>query len=136
LMHAPLWATSLADFWGRRWNTAFHELVHRFAFRPLRRVAGAGGATLAVFFVSGLVHELVISVPARGGYGGPTIYFLISGLGVLAEHSRMGRRAGLGAGWRGRVFTLTVAAGPVPLLFHPPFVHHIILPLLHAIGAT
>jgi hypothetical protein len=136
LMRAPLLATSLADFWGRRWNTAFHELVHRFTFRPLRRVAGARGATLVVFFVSGLVHELVISVPARGGYGGPTAYFLISGFGVLAEHSRMGRRAGLGGGWRGRVFTLTVTAGPVALLFHPPFVHHVILPLLRVIGAT
>jgi hypothetical protein len=136
LMHAPLLATSLADFWGRRWNTAFHELVHRFTFRPLRRAAGARGATLVVFLLSGLVHELVISVPARGGYGGPTVYFLIHGFAVLVEHSALGRRAGLGGGWSGRVFTLVVAAAPVGLLFHAPFVRNVILPFLHVIGAT
>jgi len=33
LMHAPLASTSLSEFWGRRWNTAFRDLTHRFLFR-------------------------------------------------------------------------------------------------------
>ena len=36
VMQNPLRSNSLAEFWGRRWNTAFHELATRFTFRPLR----------------------------------------------------------------------------------------------------
>jgi alginate O-acetyltransferase complex protein AlgI len=65
LMCAPLLATSLGNFWGACWNTGFHALAHEFAFRPLRRRFGRGFAVLAIFLLSGLVHELVITVPAR-----------------------------------------------------------------------
>jgi len=136
LMRSPMLARALSEFWGRRWNTAFHELANRFTFRPLRRVAGPTGGALLVFFVSGLIHELVISLPARGGYGLPTGYFLLQGLGVIGEHTPLGRRIGLGRGLRGWLFTMLVTAGPVFWLFHPPFVHNVILPMLKAIGAT
>jgi hypothetical protein len=134
VMRSPLLASSLADFWGQRWNTAFHELATRFTFRPLRPVFGVTGATLLVFLASGLVHELVISVPAHGGYGLPTGYFLIQGLGVTGERTRLGRRLGLGHGRGGWLFTLLVTAGPAFWLFPPPFVHNVVLPLLAVIG--
>src|SRR5262249_36697479 len=35
LMNRPLASNSLSEFWGRRWNTAFRDLAHRFVFRPL-----------------------------------------------------------------------------------------------------
>jgi len=31
---------------------------------------------------------------------------------------------------------LIVTTAPVFCLFHPPFIHNVILPMLHAIGAT
>jgi alginate O-acetyltransferase complex protein AlgI len=99
-------------------------------------LAGPTGATLLVFFVSGVIHELVISLPARGGYGLPTGYFLIQGLGVIGEHTPFGRQLGLGRGLRGWLFTLFVTVGPAFSLFHPPFVRNVILPMLEAIGAT
>jgi hypothetical protein len=136
LMQSPLRAVSLAEFWGKRWNTAFHELVHRFTFRPMARRVGATRAMLCVFLLSGLVHDLVISLPARGGYGLPTGYFMIQGLGVAAEHTHVGRRIGLGHGWRGWLFTMIVATAPAFWLFHPRFIFNVILPMLHAIGAT
>jgi hypothetical protein len=135
VMRSPLLASSLADFWGRRWNTAFHELASRFTFRPLRPVFGVTGATLLVFLASGVIHELVISVPAHGGYGLPTGYFLIQGLGVAGERTRAGRRMGLGHGRRGWLFTLLVTAGPAFWLFPQPFVYNVVLPTLAVIGA-
>jgi predicted DCC family thiol-disulfide oxidoreductase YuxK len=136
LMRDPLRSSSLAEFWGRRWNTAFHELAARFTFRPMRPIVGPTGATLLVFLASGLIHELVISIPAHGGYGLPTGYFVLQGLGVAGERTRLGRRVGLGHGWRGWLFTVLVTAGPAFWLFPPPFVRHVILPMLAAIGAT
>jgi predicted DCC family thiol-disulfide oxidoreductase YuxK len=135
VMREPLQATSLADFWGRRWNTAFHELATRFTFRPLRASVGATAAGLLVFLLSGVIHELVISVPAGGGYGLPTGYFVVQGIGIAAERSVRGRRLGLGRGGRGRMFTALVAGGPAYWLFPPVFVHRVVLPMLAAIGA-
>jgi predicted DCC family thiol-disulfide oxidoreductase YuxK len=135
VMRNPLRSTSLAEFWGRRWNTAFHELATRFTFHPLRARVGASAAALLVFLLSGAIHELVISLPAHGGYGLPTGYFVVQGLGIAGERSSRGRRLGLGHGWRGRVFTVLVAAGPAYWLFHPTFVRRVILPMLEAIGA-
>ena len=136
VMQNPVAAGSLANFWGTRWNTAFNELAYRFVFRPLRRRTNFPVATLAVFTLSGLIHDLVISLPARGGYGLPTLYFIIQGLGILLERTRVGITLGLGKGIRGWLFTLLVTAGPVFWLFHPPFIHNVILPMLTAIGAT
>jgi predicted DCC family thiol-disulfide oxidoreductase YuxK len=136
VMQNPLRSNSLAEFWGRRWNTAFHELATRFTFRPLRPIVGPAGATLLVFLVSGLIHELVISIPAHGAYGLPTGYFLLQGLGVAGERTRLGRRVGLGRGWRGWLFTVIVAAAPAFWLFPPLFIRNVILPMLAFIGAT
>jgi alginate O-acetyltransferase complex protein AlgI len=135
LMVAPIRSTSVAEFWGRRWNLAFRDLTHRFLFRPLRPRLGPGGAILAGFLCSGLVHELVISVPATGGYGGPTGFFAVQGLALLGERSAVGRRFGLGHGVRGRLFTTAVLVAPLPALFHPPFVERIVVPFLSALGA-
>src|SRR5579862_3392710 len=136
IMRNPLRAHSLSEFWGRRWNTAFHELAERFAFQPLRSSVGLVGATLASFGVSGLIHELVITMPARGGYGLPTAYFLFQGAAVCLERSRYGRRLGLGRGWRGRTFAFAVAAGPAFWLFPPVFVRNVVMPMLSFIGAA
>jgi predicted DCC family thiol-disulfide oxidoreductase YuxK len=130
IMSAPLKATSLSEFWGRRWNGAFNELVGDVFFRPFTRSTGVIRATLAVFLFSGLLHELVISLPARAGYGLPTAYFLLQGCGVVAQ-----RRFRLGHGVCGWIFTMLIVAGPAFWLFHPPFVRHVILPFMQAIHA-
>ncbi|HXR04040.1 MAG TPA: MBOAT family protein, partial [Verrucomicrobiae bacterium] len=136
IMRQPSRAVSLAEFWGRLWNAAFHFLAHDLVFRPLLRRIGTAGATFTVFLVSGLIHELLISLPARGGYGLPTMYFAIQGLGVIFERTSFAKRLGLGRGWRGWLFTMTCAAGPVFWLFHPIFVYNVILPMLRGIGAA
>jgi len=104
--------------------------------REVKRTRAVTYATLAVFAISGLMHELVISLPAHGGYGLPTAYFILQGFGVLVERSRLGRRIGLGRGLRGWLFTLACAAGPAFWLFHPTFVRNVILPMLRAFGGN
>lgn len=135
LMDRPLVSTSLSEFWGRRWNTAFRDLTHRFLFRPSTAWFGPRSGLLAGFIFSGVVHDLVISVPARGGYGGPTLYFAIQGTAMIVERSTFGRRIGLGAGVEGRAFTMVVLISPLFLLFHRPFVVGVIVPFMRAIGA-
>lgn len=135
LMNHPLASASVSEFWGRRWNTAFRDLTHRFLFRPLRRWAGARGAIVAGFLISGLIHEAVISLPAGGGYGLPTVFFLLQAAAMLTERSRIGKQLGLARGWRGRLFTLTVLIAPAACLFHPPFVLRVIVPFMTTLGA-
>jgi hypothetical protein len=135
IMRAPHRATSLAEFWGRRWNLGFRQLTHDIVFVPLSKRAGVTPAIFAAFVVSGLIHDAVISLPAGAGYGLPTAYFALQGLGLVAERSRAGKRLGLGHGARGWVFSAVVTAGPVVWLFHAPFVGNVVLPFLREAGA-
>jgi hypothetical protein len=135
IMAKPILSKTLSEFWGKRWNLGFRQLAHDLIFRPLHRRIGVAAAGLLVFFASGLIHDLVISLPARGGYGLPTGYFILQGLGVTLERSPLGRRLGLQQGLTAWMFLLTVAAAPAFWLFHPPFVLHVILPFMHAVHA-
>ena len=135
IMNAPLRAASLKDFWGFRWNRAFRQLAERFLFRPLQPGLGVAGAVLCTYLVSGLVHELLISLPAGAGWGLPTGYFLLQGAGLLAARSAWGKRWGLERGVAGRAFLFLLTAAPVYGLFHPPFVERVVIPFFRAIGA-
>lgn len=126
------WWCSPNDFWSRRWNRAFRDIAFGVAFRPLARSVGGSGAILAIFAASGLVHDFVISIPAKAGYGLPTLYFLIQGAAILFERSKLGRRLGLAGRARGRLFAAAVVLLPLGLLFHRPFMHRVMLPLLQA----
>lgn len=135
IMSAPLRSTSLGEFWGKRWNLGFRQFAHELIFRPLYRSVGTATAGFWVFVVSGLIHDLVISLPAGGGYGLPTIYFTLQGAGVAVERSRFGKRCGLGRGTLGWCFMVVFLTAPVFWLFHPWFVMRVILPFMRAIHA-
>jgi membrane bound O-acyltransferase family protein len=136
LMVAPLRATSVADFWGKRWNTAFRDFAHQFLFRPIALRCGANVALLATFLFSGLLHDLVISIPAGGGYGLPTVFFLIQALATKFEKSTIGIRLGLGIAWRGWLFTAFVLLMPARLLFHDSFITNVVVPFMKVLGAA
>ena len=135
VMRAPVAAASLGEFWGARWNTAFHVLARDYVVRPLRHRIGVPASMLVAFVGSGLVHDLVISVPAGAGYGLPTAYFCLQGLALLLERAPVGRRLGLGRGLRGRLFAIAVTALPAFWLFHPAFVLNVVVPFLRVVGA-
>ena len=135
IMSKPILSKTLSEFWGKRWNLCFRQLAHEFIFRPLHKRTGVAMAGLLVFAASGLIHDLVISLPARGGYGLPTGYFIVQGLGVTLERSGLGRRLGLQKGPIAWIFMVLVTAAPAFWLFHPPFVLRVILPFMRAIHA-
>jgi hypothetical protein len=133
IMRAPLRARSLSEFWGKRWNLGFRQLAHDLIFQPLHKYIPAGFASSLVFVVSGLIHDLVISVPAHAGYGLPTAYFTLQGLGIVVERCSFGRQIGLGKGFRGFLFFLLIVAAPLFWLFPPPFVLRVIVPFMWAV---
>jgi alginate O-acetyltransferase complex protein AlgI len=116
LFRNPFHAHSLADFWSRRWNIAFTEMTAVAIQRPIKVVAGRQAAIFASFIASGLLHEMAISVPARGGYGLPTLYFALHGLLVVR-------------GTKSRTIMFVALIAPILLVFHLPFLRTIIWPL-------
>jgi predicted DCC family thiol-disulfide oxidoreductase YuxK len=131
IMERPLRSTCVAEFWGRRWNGAFNDLALGLIFRPIAQRGGVTIATLVAFAISGLIHELVISLAAGAGFGLPTGYFVLQGLAILSQRKWAALRGDI-SGW---LFTMIVVAGPAYWLFHPPFVRNVILPFMHAVGA-
>ena len=134
IMNSPLLPHSIADFWGKRWNTAFHDLTYQHIYKGSIPFIGTKAAVGVAFLFSGLVHEIVVSLPAGGGYGLPTLYFLIQGVAVLLCRSPFGKSIHLDHGLNGWLFAACVLLIPVPLLFHHAFLNHIVLPLLEALG--
>jgi alginate O-acetyltransferase complex protein AlgI len=131
LFRAPLAARSLESFWSRRWNVAFWEMTTLGIYRPLSVSLGRKAATAVGFVASGLLHEMAISLPVLAGFGLPLVYFLLHGVLVLAERGleRRGRRVSAW-GWHAHLWVLGWLALPVPILFHRPFLHGIVWPLI------
>ncbi len=127
IMNRPLFARGVAEFWGSRWNLAFRDLARELVALPLAKAHGSRTALWAVFLLSGLLHELVISLPADTGYGLPTLYFLWQAAAIEWEKRlRLGGHA-----W----VALMTGLPALLLLFHPPFVERVMLPFLTFLGA-
>jgi alginate O-acetyltransferase complex protein AlgI len=129
----PAASTSLADFWGRRWNRIFSGMLREVLFLPLARRVGAAAALFAVFLYSGLMHEN-FSVAAGSGYGLPLLYFVIQGAGTWLESRSAVRRELQRRPWLGRAWTAAVVLGPCLLLFHEGFLRVYGVPKLVSLG--
>ena len=128
LFHDPLASRSLNDFWTLRWNRPFVEM-NRILFAPLLRPFLKGTSLMmALFLISGLLHELALSFPVKAGWGGPLGYFFIQGLLMRAE-----KKAGV-KDWPlqwARLWTWCWLLLPLPLLFHQAVREALVLPLLY-----
>ena len=110
----PQRSRTLGEFWARRWNIPFSEMVQDTVYRHLRH-------PMAGFVFSAALHEVALSLPVRAGYGLPSAYFLLQGLLVLVE-----RRFGI----KSRLWTAAWILVPVPLVFHPPFLRGVVWPIV------
>jgi len=95
----PALANSLSGFSGETVECGFRDFGVRALFvrlsgwAPPRMCCFADLPDLRTDSV-----QLVITFPCGAGYGLPTCYFIIQGIGVLCERSRIGKRAGCGGG--------------------------------------
>lgn len=124
LFDAPWRARTAAEFWSRRWNHAFTEMTALAVQRPLAQRIGSDRALLVSFLISGLLHEVVLSWPVDAGFGLPTLYFVLQGVGVVWQRQR-----------QSRILTLTLVVLPLPLLFHPWFVAGVATPIAAMLGS-
>lgn len=122
----PLKTTGIADFWSRRWNVGYSQMMQRLVGRPVQRCFGANAGALAVFVSSGVLHELAITLPVRSGFGLPTLYFTLHGVLMLLE-KRWGRTVG-------KVPALLFVMLPIGWLFSPAFQREVIEVCLEVFG--
>lgn len=92
----PYFATSLQDFWGRRWNLMVSNVMRPTVYHPVcsvfSRWIGKKWApmpgVIASFFVSGMMHELVFYYMGREKPTWElTCFFLLHGVCMVVEVS-------------------------------------------------
>lgn len=90
----PYLATSLQDFWGRRWNLMVTSILRPTVYNPIRRsstpIVGRKWslvpAVLATFLVSGLMHEVIYYYQSRASPTWEvTWFFVLHGVCLVAE---------------------------------------------------
>ncbi|KAJ3267370.1 hypothetical protein HDU77_000084 [Chytriomyces hyalinus] len=96
VFRAPLLATSIRDFWSRRWNMIIKGILHRLSFAVVVSMLSKspsekrqkptkvqfGVASMAAFFMSGMLHEYLIYmfVPTPHIFGENTLFFMLHGV--------------------------------------------------------
>jgi hypothetical protein len=136
-MREPMNSQSLNELWGKRWGpAAFSCLMRSILFRPLSIRFNATVAFAAVFVASGVMHELLMSVPVRGGYGIPMAYFVLQIPLYLFGGSLLARKLRIDKGLGGRIYTLSAFFIPLIMAFYlHPFFPRLLIPMMHAVHA-
>jgi hypothetical protein len=103
LFDAPWRATSLSDFWGRRWHQFFRHTFLVLGGHPFSFVLGRTGIIIGAFLASAVLHHILLVVlNSRVEIWWMLVGFGMMGPGILAErafHQCTGRRVGGVVGW-------------------------------------
>lgn len=103
----PWRATSLHDFWGRRWHQILRHMFLSLGGYPGLWVGGNIGLVLGTFLASGMYHALGLQMADHR----IVLFFVLQGLGILLENVYRrctGRRVGGVAGWCWTAFWVVV----------------------------
>ncbi len=111
-------ARGIGDFWSKRWNVGYSQMMQRIVGRPVQKALGESAGVMAVFLGSGVLHEIAITLPVRSGIGLPTLYFALHG-GLTVWERRRGRPIG-------KIPALLAVVLPMGLLFPPAFQQEVI----------
>lgn len=105
---SPWLATSLTEFWAKRWHQIFRDMFISVGAKPLSMLIGRLGGVIGAFLVSGILHDFGLWGMGRGAefstVGG---YFLMQGFGIILEHTWRhftGARVG---GFVGRIWAVS-----------------------------
>ncbi|CAH8332886.1 unnamed protein product [Eruca vesicaria subsp. sativa] len=91
IFNEPYLATSLQDFWGRRWNLTVSALLRWSVYGPVRRLCKNSEwsvmvGVLASFLVAGLSHEMLFfHINREAPTGQFTWFFVFHGVCLVAE---------------------------------------------------
>ena len=129
LFRSPYKSRSLNEFWGKRWNMAFSEMTTLIAYRPLKFKIGKTGAMMISFLLSGILHEIAISLPVKAGYALPMLYFALHGILMYTEEKSALVQKILANKILSHVWVLGWLILPIHLLFHPAFMEGVLKPL-------
>ncbi|KFK27129.1 hypothetical protein AALP_AA8G338700 [Arabis alpina] len=130
----PYLATSLQDFWGRRWNLMVPAILRPSVYVPVRRITERKMnsdqalflGVFASFLVSGAVHELIFLYLTRQlPTGEVTWFFVLHGVCTAAEV--VAKKRTFVQGWRmspmvSRLFTVGFVVVTSGWLFFPPLI--------------
>jgi hypothetical protein len=113
---APYLATSLSDFWSRRWNSIINALLREHVYRPLAH-RGAIVAMTWVFVASAALHAYLIGM-LLGAWAtlAWTVFFLVQAAGMWLERRLGVRRWSRAAG---HAWTLGFLLLVYPLFVEP-----------------
>lgn len=129
-------ATSVSDFWGKRWNQLVASILKRGVYGPMRRILPRAPAAIVTFLTSGLAHEYMLHVlsSARGPnviannlwrqpyqykFGHQFTFFLWNGLLLLLEEC-----------WRGH-WSLVLVKQCIPRTIRTILLMLLVLPITH-----
>ncbi|KAF8552587.1 hypothetical protein OG21DRAFT_1415869 [Imleria badia] len=103
LFDAPWRATSLTDFWGRRWQQLFRKTFLILGGYPLSFIFGRVGIIIGAFFISAVFHHIaLITLNSKSEFWRMLVGFEIMAVVVLIEDIFKyvtGRKVGGPAGW-------------------------------------
>ncbi|KAI4976114.1 hypothetical protein ZWY2020_049721 [Hordeum vulgare] len=76
----PYLASSLRDFWGRRWNLMVPAILRPSVHGPVRARFGDAAGVMASFLVSGIMHEVMFYyIMWQPPSGDVTAFFVLHG---------------------------------------------------------
>lgn len=87
LFNAPFMASSPRDFWSKRWNMFFRDFFHKIFYKNHKSISytRAVGSALAIFAISGILHEYVHWSIMGTISGLNFIFFMIHGVATTLQ---------------------------------------------------
>ncbi|KAG2058212.1 hypothetical protein BDR06DRAFT_950642 [Suillus hirtellus] len=104
LIDSPWRATSLREFWSRRWHQWFRRVFVFLGGKPFSLLFGRIGGVIGTFLASGFIHHLaLLPIDPSSEMWRMVLPFGMMGAGMVIERAVSGNKTG---GWMGWTWTM------------------------------